>query len=96
MIKETTNGQKGTFVLGDGTRIRLNSASVIQFPEKFIGDTRQVKLRGEAWFEVSENPEKPFQILTGGISTTVLGTTFNWNLINKPFGIRKKTASKSG
>ena len=76
---EKTNapGQKSTFLLSDGTMVKLNSESTLTFPDKFIGTTREVQLNGEAFFEVAHNPNKPFIVRSGDISTTVLGTSFN-------------------
>ena len=70
-------GRTSTISLPDGTRIKLNSASTIVFPEEFSGDIRQVSLTGEAFFDVAEGPSRPFIIHTGRFSTTVLGTSFN-------------------
>ena len=72
-------GRNSVITLPDGTRIRLNAASTLIFPEAFSGDTRQVSLRGEAFFEVAKDSSKPFIINTGRFSTTVLGTSFNIN-----------------
>lgn len=75
--KENPNGRKSTFTLSDGTVVKLNSDSRFEFPSQFGEEKREVVLEGEAFFEVSENREKPFIIRTGNITTTVLGTTFN-------------------
>ncbi|MGS2761559.1 FecR family protein [Sinomicrobium sp. M5D2P9] len=75
--KSTDWGQKLSLTLTDGTEIRLNAGSTIKFPEKFTGDTREVELTGEAFFNVARNPKKPFIIKSDAIRTTVLGTSFN-------------------
>ncbi len=72
-------GRNSTITLPDGTRIRLNAASTLIFPEVFSAKTRQVSLIGEAFFQVAKDPSKPFIIHTGRFSTTVLGTSFNIN-----------------
>lgn len=83
-ITETTEwGKRMDFTLSDGTRIKLNSGSTISFPEKFIGNTREVTLIGEAFFNVAKNPDKPFIIKSGDLFTTVLGTSFNINAYPK-------------
>jgi transmembrane sensor len=76
VIKENPAGQKSTLRLPDGTRVWLNSASRIKFPEEFI-DERMVELKGEAYFEVVKDPEKAFKVVSNGIITTALGTSFN-------------------
>ena len=73
----TPQGQRYNLTLEDGTRVKLNAGSTLRFPDKFRGDSRKVELTGEAFFEVTSNPEKPFIIHSGGLNTTVLGTSFN-------------------
>ncbi|WP_408030357.1 FecR family protein [Tenacibaculum xiamenense] len=76
-VKETQYGQKFTLTLSDGTIVKLNSDSRIIYPKKFSGSTREIELEGEAFFDVAHNPDKPFIIKTGDLSTKVLGTSFN-------------------
>ncbi|MEG1738552.1 MAG: DUF4974 domain-containing protein [Odoribacter sp.] len=65
-------------LLSDGTNVWLNSETEFRYPVHFTGDKRQVYLKGEAYFEVSKNAEKPFVVTTsGGIDVKVLGTRFN-------------------
>ena len=70
-------GQKSTITLTDGTRIKLNSNSKLIFPETFSAHSREVELEGEAFFEVSRDPSRPFTITSGNLKTRVLGTSFN-------------------
>lgn len=76
ITKTTSNGQKITLKLPNGSQVRLNSGSTISYPEIFY-DTREVTLVGEAFFEVTKNPNKKFIVSTADITTTVLGTSFN-------------------
>ncbi|SKC83199.1 FecR family protein [Ohtaekwangia koreensis] len=77
-ITHTTNlGQRATITLDDGSVVKLNAGSTISFPEKFVGDTREITLYGEAFFEVKPDPDKPFIVTSGGLLTTVRGTSFN-------------------
>lgn len=71
------NGKISEFLLSDGTKISLNCNSSITYPKVFIGNHRDVKLEGEAFFEVAKDKSKPFTVLANGIKTTVLGTKFN-------------------
>lgn len=73
----TEFGQRKTIKLPDGSVVKLNIGSSLEFPERFDGDTRTVKLTGEGYFEVTENKNKPFIIQSGGLFTEVLGTSFN-------------------
>lgn len=64
-------------VLPDGTSVTLNKNSSIAYAGKFEGKTRNVKLIGEAFFDVAPNKSKPFIIDAGNSSVTVVGTSFN-------------------
>ncbi|MGS2738321.1 FecR family protein [Sinomicrobium sp. M5D2P17] len=79
LVKTTEWGQKLSLTLTDGTEVRLNSGSTIKFPERFTGQSREVELTGEAFFNVAKNPDKPFIIKSNEVHTTVLGTSFNIN-----------------
>ncbi len=63
--------------LPDGSHITLNKETTIQYPEEFSKDSRMVTLKGEAFFDVQPDPEKPFIIQAGAATVTVLGTSFN-------------------
>lgn len=79
-ITSTLYGQKKTIHLPDGTKVIMNSGSTIEYPTDFsTSDTRTVKFQGEAFFDVSHNPQKPFVIESGALTTRVLGTSFNLN-----------------
>ncbi len=70
-------GGEYQLMLSDGTLVYLNSMTRIRYPVKFSGDTRDVELEGEAYFEVTRNEEKPFIVRTACYDVTVLGTQFN-------------------
>ena len=63
--------------LSDGSIILLRDGSWLNMDSLFAGDTREVSLQGEAYFEIAANPGKPFVIHTGKVKTTVLGTAFS-------------------
>lgn len=63
--------------LPDGTLVSLNSYSKLEFPKKFKGQIREVSIQGEAFFDVTPNPEKPFIINAGNTQVKVLGTSFS-------------------
>ncbi len=75
--KHNFAGQKSKFYLPDGSEVWLNAESEITFPEHFSKDKREVVLEGEAFFNVIKNPNQPFIVISGKVSTTVLGTSFN-------------------
>jgi len=63
--------------LSDGTKVWINSESTLKFKSKFTGKQRVVDLEGEAYFEVTKNPHKPFIVRTPNTFVKVLGTKFN-------------------
>ncbi|MGQ8335650.1 FecR family protein [Sunxiuqinia sp. A32] len=65
--------------LPDGTTVTLNRETKINYPDEFSQDVREVYIEGEAFFEVTPNPKKPFIIHAGDASIEVLGTSFNVN-----------------
>lgn len=79
--KSTNPGEKLNFRLPDQTIVWLNSGSKLRFPEEFDSTVRLVELEGEAFFEVAENKNQPFQVISDGLITTALGTSFNINTI---------------
>lgn len=74
---ENPKGRKSKITLPDGTMVNLNYESKIKFPKIFTGNSRNVELVGEAFFEVVHNDTMPFFVKTNGIETEVLGTSFN-------------------
>ena len=75
---ETANptNQSLRLTLPDGTTVALTPASRLRYPAVFTGAKRQVYLRGEAFFDVTHNAARPFQVFTDQVVTTVLGTSF--------------------
>ncbi|GAA0881247.1 DUF4974 domain-containing protein [Algoriphagus jejuensis] len=81
IVKATNAGEKLNFRLPDQTIVWLNSGSSLEFPETFDSTVRLVKLKGEGFFEVAENANQPFQVLSENLITTALGTSFNINIL---------------
>lgn len=75
----TPKGGQYQVVLPDGTRVWLNAASSLTYPELFGGNNRTVKLQGEAYFEVAKNKAMPFHVITSDQDVEVTGTHFNIN-----------------
>ncbi|MCB2196379.1 MAG: FecR domain-containing protein [Bacteroidetes bacterium] len=75
--KYNPKGQRTELTLPDGSRVWLNAATKITYPEKFIGNNRTITLEGEAFFEVVKNAKKPFIVKTDKLDIEVLGTSFN-------------------
>lgn len=76
IIKSTPKGNKKKFSLPDGSTVVLNSASTLTYSSNFI-QNRSVILEGEGFFDVVRDAAHPFTVITGNISTTALGTSFN-------------------
>ncbi len=77
-IEKETFGQIDSVALSDGSRIMLGKNSVIRYPEKFVAGKREIALlKGEAFFEVNKDAQRPFVIGIGPSTVTVLGTSFN-------------------
>jgi len=77
VIKHADFGQKRLVRLPDGSLVKLNAGSSIEYDSLFIGDIRKVTLDGEAFFEVKRDESKPFVIHTSELQVKVLGTSFN-------------------
>ena len=72
-------GSRTVVQLSDGTEVNLNYGSKIKYPRNFTGDTREITLSGEAYFDVAHNPDKPFIVKAGKLNVKALGTEFNVN-----------------
>lgn len=72
----TTNNEHKEITLSDGSLVKLNSGSELEYYENFEEDKREIKLNGEAFFSVKKDG-RPFIISTENAVTTVLGTQFN-------------------
>lgn len=90
----TPRGGQFQVTLPDGTKVWLNAASSIQYPTAFTGNTREVIITGEVYFEVAKNPGQPFGVSIlpfkgrGGSRVEVLGTHFNINAYDDEEALR--------
>jgi ferric-dicitrate binding protein FerR (iron transport regulator) len=73
----TPRGGQFRIELPDGSQVWLNSATTLTYPVAFTGKTREVKLKGEAYFEVKHKAAQPFTVKAGEVNVQVLGTGFN-------------------
>lgn len=65
--------------LEDGTVVWINAGSELKYPVTFSGEERRVELKGEAYFEVTPDKDRPFIVSIDDAHVTVLGTSFNIN-----------------
>ena len=73
-----TMGTIVRYELPDHSVVWLNSGSTLRYPTVFKGNSRDVELRGEAYFEVEADSKRPFYVNTpNGLSVYVYGTKFN-------------------
>ncbi|MEJ7559900.1 MAG: FecR family protein [Pedobacter sp.] len=70
---------KKKITLDDGSVVWVNSLGQLRYPTVFTGNSREVFLSGEAYFDIHHDLGKPFIVHTGKVKTTVLGTAFNIN-----------------
>ncbi len=71
-------GKRTQLNLSDGSKIWLNSGSVLEFPARFAALSREICLAsGEMYIEVAPDKEKPFHVQTSGFRVKVYGTKFN-------------------
>lgn len=73
----STLAEVRTIRLPDHTEVTLNRYSSLTYPERFKGDTREVQLQGEAYFEVAKDARHPFIVQAQEVNVKVLGTHFN-------------------
>lgn len=70
-------GMKSSVILSDGTKVILNAGTRLSYPTAFVSGQREVKVSGEAFFEVSHDKEHPFIVNAENVKVKVLGTKFN-------------------
>ncbi len=82
-------GKRSVLTLSDGTKVWLNSGSVLEFPASFTGNKREITLSfGEIYIEVAPDKGKPFHVHTSDFNVIVYGTKFNLaSYVNSPKSI---------
>ncbi len=65
-----------SILLPDGSQVQLGPGSKLVYPSEFDGKTREVKLEGQAFFDVAKDKSKPFVVKTKDMDVTALGTAF--------------------
>jgi ferric-dicitrate binding protein FerR (iron transport regulator) len=85
-------GQRSMILLPDSSVVYLGADSRLRYPERFSSASREIFLSGEAFFEVTKNPKKPFMVHTGKVQTKVLGTSFKIEAFaNRPLMVQVAT-----
>lgn len=70
-------GKRSFLVLADGTKVWLNSGTELEFPSRFQGETREIRMQGEIYLDVARSDKKPFIVHTSQMNIRVYGTSFN-------------------
>lgn len=83
LVHTNQSDKEMTVLLSDNSVATLMKGSSISYPRRFTGNERKVFLEGEAFFDVSRNPEKPFLVYTSETVTRVLGTSFRVKAFKK-------------
>lgn len=76
-IVKADAGQIANVILPDHTQVWLNSGSSIRYDNEFASTNREIELVGEAYFQVSKNPQLPLIVTGSPVQVKVLGTKFN-------------------
>lgn len=76
-VLRVPRGGEYVLVLSDGTRVWINSESVLRYPSHFVGRERRVRVEGEVYFQVAKNESRPFIVETSEMDVRVTGTAFN-------------------
>ncbi|MCT4613681.1 MAG: FecR family protein [Marinifilaceae bacterium] len=74
---KTDRGGEYVVELCDGTKVHLNCESELTYPVNFNDGVRMVKLKGEAFFDVTKDKKRPFIVQVDNMNVKVLGTSFN-------------------
>lgn len=74
---DVPRGGEFKIILEDSTEVWLNSESQLRYPERFAANERRVQVRGEAYFAVKTDPDRPFYVEADGQVIRVHGTRFN-------------------
>ncbi len=70
-------GEQRTVLLTDGTKVYLAPETTFRYPEKFVGNRREVRIEGEGFFEVFKDAKHPFIVQSPRTRIEVTGTSFN-------------------
>lgn len=70
-------GSRTSIILSDSSKVWISNNTTIRYPNRFTGDSRELELSGEAYFEVTHHAAKPFIVNMGNDRIRVLGTKFS-------------------
>lgn len=70
-------GKRSRLILSDGTTLHVNSGTKVVYPNRFMGNVREIYVNGEIFLDVTHNEKQPFIVRTNEIAVRVMGTQFN-------------------
>lgn len=73
----TADSEDQSCVLPDGTSVYLREGAELRYPKAFEANVRNVTIRGEAFFQVTPDKQKPFIVDASGLAVKVVGTSFS-------------------
>jgi ferric-dicitrate binding protein FerR (iron transport regulator) len=76
ILKQNNTDKEVAYTLADGSIVKLKPHASLYFPPQFLPDKREVYLSGEAFFQVTKNPQRPFYVYYKNLVTHVIGTSF--------------------
>ncbi|MDQ6477078.1 FecR family protein [Dyadobacter sp. LHD-138] len=83
-IKNKNTGTNAKLIiLSDSSSVMLFPGSTLSYPKSFEQDTREVSLRGAAFFEIAKQKQHPFLVQANGLMTRVTGTSFSVRAFNQ-------------
>ena len=88
LVATTGAGERATFRLSDGTSVMLGVASRLRYPRDLGGNSREVSVEGEAYFDVVHDARRPFVVHAGQLVAEDLGTQFTVRLYPEDGGAR--------
>ncbi|KAB7733029.1 DUF4974 domain-containing protein [Rudanella paleaurantiibacter] len=91
LLTQSTTNRTQRLTLPDGSTVLLNRQSSLRYPATFDGDTREVTLTGEAFFDVKPNANQPFIIHAQDTDVRVVGTSFGVRAYNRNVEVSVKT-----
>lgn len=86
-------GKRSRLILSDGTTLHVNSGTKVVYPNKFVGDFREIYVNGEVFLDVTPNAKQPFIVRTSEIAIRVMGTQFNVQAYEEDAGTQVVLAS---
>lgn len=78
LVARTGDNEIKKIELTDGTVVWLNENSVFTYPKELAAEQRLVALKGQAYFDVAKDPQRPFRIVGAQTAVQVLGTSFDF------------------